>query len=95
VLAGRQGSMDRSFGTTCHGAGRQLSRTAARRQIGGKELRRQLQAKGIVVRSPSDRGLAEEAPFAYKDVESVVGVVERAGLAARVAQLRPIGVVKG
>jgi tRNA-splicing ligase RtcB (3'-phosphate/5'-hydroxy nucleic acid ligase) len=95
VLAGRQGSMERSFGTTCHGAGRRLSRTAARRQIGGKELRRQLQAKGIVVRSPSDRGLAEEAPFAYKDVESVVGVVERAGLAARVAQLRPIAVVKG
>jgi tRNA-splicing ligase RtcB len=95
VLAGRQGSMDRSFGTTCHGAGRQLSRTAARKRIGGKQLRRQLTEQGIAVRSPSNRGLAEEAPFAYKDVEAVVGVVERAGLAARVAQLRPIGVVKG
>jgi tRNA-splicing ligase RtcB len=95
VLAGRQGSMERSFGTTCHGAGRQLSRTAARKRIGGKELRRQLEEEGITVRSPSNRGLAEEAPFAYKDVEAVVAVVERAGLAARVAQLRPIGVVKG
>jgi tRNA-splicing ligase RtcB (3'-phosphate/5'-hydroxy nucleic acid ligase) len=95
VLAGRPGSMERSFGTTCHGAGRQLSRTAARKRIGGKELRRQLEQEGIAVRSPSNRGLAEEAPFAYKDVEAVVDVVERAGLAARVAQLRPIGVVKG
>jgi tRNA-splicing ligase RtcB len=95
VLAGRPGSMERSFGTTCHGAGRRLSRTGARKQIGGAELRRQLEDAGIVVRSPSNRGLAEEAPFAYKDVERVVDVVERAGLAARVAQLRPLGVVKG
>jgi len=95
VLAGRPGSMERSFGTVCHGAGRALSRTGARKRIGGAELRRELEAAGITVRCPSDRGLAEEAPFAYKDVERVVAVVERAGLAARVAQLRPIGVVKG
>jgi tRNA-splicing ligase RtcB len=95
VLAGRQGSMERSFGTTCHGAGRRMSRTGARKQIRGAELRRQLEGDGITVRCPSDRGLSEEAPFAYKDVEAVVDVVERAGLAARVAQLRPIGVVKG
>jgi tRNA-splicing ligase RtcB len=95
VLAGRQGAMERSFGTTCHGAGRALSRTAARKRIGGAELRRELEQRGIAVRSPSDKGLAEEAPFAYKDVERVVEVVERAGLAARVAQLAPIGVVKG
>jgi tRNA-splicing ligase RtcB len=95
VLAGRQGSMERSFGTTCHGAGRSLSRTAARKRIGGAELRRELEERGIAVRSPSNKGLAEEAPFAYKDVERVVEVVERAGLAARVAQLVPIGVVKG
>jgi tRNA-splicing ligase RtcB len=95
VLAGEQGAMERSFGTTCHGAGRRLSRTGARRQIGGRELRRQLEAEGIVVRSPSDRGLAEEAPFAYKDVERVVDVVARARLARRVARLRPLGVVKG
>ena len=95
VLAGRQGSMERSFGTTCHGAGRRMSRTGARKRVQGAELRRQLEADGITVRCPSNRGLAEEAPFAYKDVEAVVDVVERAGLAVRVAQLRPIGVVKG
>jgi tRNA-splicing ligase RtcB (3'-phosphate/5'-hydroxy nucleic acid ligase) len=95
VLAGRPGAMERSFGTVCHGAGRSLSRTAARKRIHGGELRRQLEEQGITVRSPSNRGLAEEAPFAYKEVEKVVGVVERAGLAVRVARLRPIGVVKG
>ena len=95
VLAGRQGSMERSFGTTCHGAGRRMSRTRARKEIRGAELRRRLEADGITVRCPSNRGLTEEAPFAYKDVEAVVDVVERAGLAAKVAQLRPIGVVKG
>jgi tRNA-splicing ligase RtcB len=95
VLAGRPGSMERSFGTTCHGAGRRMSRTGARKQIGGAELRRQLEEAGIVVRCPSNKGLAEEAPFAYKDVERVVSVVDRAGLAAPVARLRPLGVVKG
>ncbi|HXE99574.1 MAG TPA: RtcB family protein [Solirubrobacterales bacterium] len=95
VLAGRQGSMQRSFGSTCHGAGRRMSRTGARKRVQGAELRRQLEADGITVRCSSNRGLAEEAPFAYKDVESVVEIVERAGLARRVAQLRPIGVVKG
>jgi tRNA-splicing ligase RtcB len=72
-----------------------MSRTGARKRIGGRELRRQLEAAGIVVRCPSDRGLAEEAPFAYKDVDAVVDVVVRAGLARRVARLRPLGVVKG
>ncbi len=95
VLRGLPGSLERSFGSACHGAGRRMSRTGARRQISGAELRRQLEAEGIVVRCPSQRGLAEEAPFAYKDVERVVGVVERAGLAAPVARLRPLGVVKG
>jgi len=95
VLAGEAGSLERSFGTTCHGAGRRLSRTAARKRIGGGELRRELEARGIVVRCPSPKGLAEEAPFAYKDVDRVVRVVERAGLARRVARLVPIGVVKG
>jgi tRNA-splicing ligase RtcB len=95
VLAGEPGSMERSFGTACHGAGRRKSRTAAKKEIDGPELRRQLEAQGIVVRSPSNKGLAEEAPSAYKDVEAVVEIVERAGLARRVAQLRPLGVVKG
>jgi tRNA-splicing ligase RtcB len=95
VLAGEPGSLDRSFGTTCHGAGRRMSRTGARKEITGQELRRELERDGIVVRCPSNKGLAEEAPFAYKDVERVVEVVERAGLARRVVQLRPLGVVKG
>ena len=95
VLAGREGSMERSFGTVCHGAGRRLSRTAAKKQVQGADLRRELEAQGISVRAASSRGLAEEAPLAYKDVEAVVRVVERAGLAGRVARLRPIGVVKG
>jgi tRNA-splicing ligase RtcB (3'-phosphate/5'-hydroxy nucleic acid ligase) len=95
VLVGRPGSMQRSFGSASHGAGRRMSRTKARREISGSELRHRLEAQGIVVRCPSARGLAEEAPFAYKDVERVVRVVERAGLAARVARLKPIGVVKG
>ena len=95
VLVGRPGAMERSFGTVCHGAGRQLSRTGARKRIHGAELRKELESRGITVRCPSNRGLAEEAPFAYKDVERVVAVVERAGLAAPVAKLRPVGVVKG
>jgi tRNA-splicing ligase RtcB (3'-phosphate/5'-hydroxy nucleic acid ligase) len=95
VLAGEPGSIERSFGTTCHGAGRRLSRTAAKKDVHGADLRRQLEQQGIVVRSASNKGLAEEAPFAYKDVESVVDVVARAGLARRVARLVPIGVVKG
>jgi tRNA-splicing ligase RtcB len=95
VLAGEPGSLERSFGTTCHGAGRAMSRTRARKAIGGAELRRQLESQGVVVRCPSNQGLAEEAPFAYKDVGRVVSIVERAGLARRVARLVPIGVVKG
>ena len=95
VLVGRPGAMEHSFGTVCHGAGRRLSRTAARKQIKGGELRRRLEEDGISVRCASNRGLAEEAPFAYKEVDKVVEIVERAGLAVRVARLRPIGVVKG
>src|SRR5262249_17484438 len=95
VLAGAPGAMTMSFGTTCHGAGRVLSRTAARRQVAAGGLRRSLEAQGIVVRCPSPKGLTEEAPLAYKDVERVVDVVERAGLARRVARLVPLGVVKG
>ena len=95
VLVGREGAMERTFGTVCHGAGRRMSRTGARKQVKGADLRRDLEGHGITVRGASNKGLAEEAPFAYKDVDDVVGVVERAGLAARVARLRPIGVVKG
>jgi tRNA-splicing ligase RtcB len=93
VLAGVAGGA--AFHSTCHGAGRTMSRHAATRRIRGGELRRQLAAAGIAVRAHSDRGLAEEAPFSYKDVDEVVATCEEAGLARRVARLRPIGVVKG
>ena len=95
VLAGEPAALELSFGTTCHGAGRRLSRTAARKRARGDDLRRELEGRGIVVRCPSAKGLAEEAPFAYKDVDRVVRVVEQAGLARRVARLVPLGVVKG
>jgi tRNA-splicing ligase RtcB len=95
VMAGLDSSDGASWGSACHGAGRALSRGSARRQIAGSELRKELESRGITVRSPSNKGLAEEAPFAYKDVERVVEVVERAGLARKVARLVPRGIVKG
>jgi tRNA-splicing ligase RtcB len=84
-----------AFHSTCHGAGRTLSRTAARKRVRGAALQRELEAAGIVVRAGSRRGLAEEAPFSYKDVDAVVATVEQAGLARRVVRLVPLGVVKG
>ncbi len=93
VLVGRDPGG--AFSSACHGAGRTMSRHAAARQVHGDELRRELEAAGIAVRASSARGLAEEAPAAYKDVDEVVATCERAGLAQRVARLRPLGVVKG
>jgi tRNA-splicing ligase RtcB (3'-phosphate/5'-hydroxy nucleic acid ligase) len=95
VLVGLPTSMDRSFGSSCHGAGRRLSRHAAVRAFRYDEVTRQLSARGIVVRSASREGVTEEAPGAYKDVEAVVRVAEGAGLTRRVARLLPLGVVKG
>lgn len=84
-----------AFHSTCHGAGRRMSRHEAVRRVTGARLRAELEAAGVAVRAASMRGLAEEAPFAYKDVDEVVLTCERAGLAGRVARLVPIGVVKG
>jgi tRNA-splicing ligase RtcB len=84
-----------SFGSACHGAGRSMSRHEALRRWSGREVVDGLARRGIVVRSPSLRGVAEEAPGAYKDVEEVVDVSERAGLARKVAKLVPIISVKG
>ncbi len=95
VLVGLPTSMDRSFGSSCHGAGRRLSRHAAVRTFRYDEVTRALRAKGILVRSASREGVTEEAPGAYKDVEEVVRVAEGAGLTRRVARLTPLGVVKG
>lgn len=95
VLAGTDEALTRSFGSACHGAGRALSRAAAKRAHPGHVVRKALEDRGIVVRCPSSAELAEEAPDAYKDVDRVVNVVHEAGLARRVARLRPLGVVKG
>jgi tRNA-splicing ligase RtcB len=95
VLVGQPGSLERSFGTTCHGAGRVMSRKEAIRRAKGRRIDRELAAQGVVARSRSRTGLAEEQPAAYKDANVVVDVVHRAGLASKVARLRPIGVVKG
>ncbi len=95
VLAGTDEAAALSFSSTCHGAGRAMSRGAARRRVQGHVLRKELLSRGIVVRCPSNQELAEEAPVAYKDVDRVVDVVHRAAIARRVARLRPIGVVKG
>ena len=95
VLVGTETAMRQAFGSTCHGAGRVLSRHAAKRAVTGQELRQQLAEAGIVVKAGSMSGLAEEAPEAYKDVDRVVDVVHEAGLARKVARFRPIGVMKG
>jgi len=95
VLVGQEASMHKSFGSTCHGAGRRMSRTQARRQVDVKELKQRLSEKGIVVNAGSLAGLAEESPESYKNVDEVVEIVHAAGIARTVARLRPIAVVKG
>ncbi len=95
VLAGTELSMSQSFGSTCHGAGRVLSRHQAKREVRGEKLRDELEADGIRVRAGSLPGLAEEAPQAYKDVDAVVETVAGAGIARKVARLQPVAVIKG
>ncbi|MEJ2209815.1 MAG: RtcB family protein [Anaerolineae bacterium] len=95
VLVGTQEAMEHSFGTTCHGAGRTMSRTAAKKRIHGATLRQELEQRGIHVRAGSMAGLAEEAPDAYKDIDAVIEVVHGAGLACKVARLVPLAVMKG
>ncbi len=95
VLVGLPTAMERSFGSSCHGAGRQMSRKAAERMYRVSEVVKALEAKGIYVHAASKDGIVEEAPGAYKDVEAVVRVAEGAGLTRIVAQMVPIGVVKG
>jgi tRNA-splicing ligase RtcB len=94
VLVGTELAKD-SFYSVCHGAGRTMSRTAAKKQIWGETLIKEMQKKGIIVKCGSPAGLAEEAPEAYKDVDQVVNVVAKAGLALKVARLKPLAVIKG
>lgn len=95
VLAGRKGAMQETFGSTCHGAGRQMSRKAAIENLNVDEIRKKMSDQGIYLRSGSDEGILEEAPDAYKDVNQIIDVVCNAGLTAKVAKLVPFGVVKG
>ena len=95
VLAGMATSEEKSFSSACHGAGRAMSRHAASKQWRGREVSDELYARGIIIRSPSSRGVAEEAPGAYKDVGAVVASAEACGLARKVARLAPVICVKG
>jgi len=95
VLVGTEEALHKSFGSTCHGAGRAMSRKAAKKRVRGEELRERLESRGILVRAGHPAGLAEEAPEAYKDVREVVEACEGAGLSRRVARMRPLAVMKG
>jgi tRNA-splicing ligase RtcB len=95
VLVGTEESMTRAFGSSCHGAGRMMSRSKAKHEVRGDQLRNDLEAKGIKIRAGSLPGLAEEAPLAYKDVDMVVETVVKAGIAKKVARLKPVVVIKG
>lgn len=95
ILLGTPGSMAQTFGSSCHGAGRRMSRARAKKEIRGADLRDRLSERGIVVRAGSLAGLAEEAPEAYKDVTKVVDIVQNAGIGKKVVRLEPIAVIKG
>ncbi|HCO82709.1 MAG TPA: RNA-splicing ligase RtcB [Arenibacter sp.] len=95
ILAGTNRSEEISFGSCCHGAGRKLSRTAAKKQVNAPVLKEKLREMGIYVQAGSFKGIAEEAPIAYKDVNEVVEIIQDSGIAKKVAKLRPMAVVKG
>jgi tRNA-splicing ligase RtcB len=95
VLAGLPGSMQHTFGSSCHGAGRQMSRGAAIRASRGRSIRKELLARGVIARARGRTGLEEEQPDAYKNVVDVVDVLHEAAISHKVARLRPLGVIKG
>jgi tRNA-splicing ligase RtcB len=95
VLVGTATSMAQTFGSTCHGAGRTMSRSKAKKTVHGGRLKDRLLHEGIIIRAGSLKGLAEEAPVAYNEVDNVVDVVDGAGIARKVARLRPLAVIKG
>ncbi len=95
VLIGQQAAMHETFGSSCHGAGRVMSRTRAKREMHGRDLYSELAALGVTVRAQTRAGVAEEMPAAYKDVAEVVNVMEAAGVTRRVARLKPFAVIKG
>jgi tRNA-splicing ligase RtcB len=95
VLVGTQKALEETFGSTCHGAGRVLSRAAAIKASRGRSIRREMEDRGVLVMAAAKGTLAEEIPEAYKDIDEVVTVVHGAGLSRRVAKLRAIGCIKG
>ena len=95
VLAGTKEAMQSTFGSTCHGAGRRMSRAKSKKTLDYNELRERLDKYGVVVRAGSAKGLLEEAPQAYKDIETVVDVVCKAKIANKIAKLKPVAIVKG
>jgi tRNA-splicing ligase RtcB len=95
VLVGGKNSLTETFGSTCHGAGRVLSRTAAKKAARGRNLFAEMAERGVVLRCAGKATVAEEMPEAYKDVDAVVDVVHRAGVSTKVARIRPLIVVKG
>ena len=95
VLVGTQKGFDESFGSSCHGAGRAMSRRKAMKMMRGENVRSELKKKGILVRSRSMRGVAEEAPYAYKDVNEVVDSMVGTGFVRKIARVVPIAVIKG
>ena len=95
VLLGSERALAESFGSCCHGAGRRMSRTKAKKTVHGEQLKKTLEAEGISVQAGSMKGLAEEAPQAYKDIHDVVDTVANAGIATKVAFLKPVAVIKG
>jgi tRNA-splicing ligase RtcB len=95
ILVGTRESMGRAFGSSCHGAGRGMGRHEALKRWRGRAVVDELAARGILIRSPSFRGVAEEAPGAYKDVAAVVDAADRAGLSRTVARLEPLVCIKG
>lgn len=95
VLEGADHALEVSFGSSCHGAGRTMSRTETYKHTDAQTLREELFAQGIIINAGSNRGLVEEAPLAYKDIDEVVNVIDEAGIAKKVARLRPLTVIKG
>ena len=95
ILLGNEKSLDLSFGSTAHGAGRTMSRSAAKRNFTVDDVRKGLESKGIYIKSLTKNGIVEETPMAYKDVDAVVNVSDYLGIATKVARLIPVGVIKG
>ena len=95
VMSGPEKGTNQAFGSSCHGAGRAMSRTQAREEIDGAKVKRELSEKGIAIYETHEKYLSEEAPDAYKDIDDVIRLTDRAGLARPVARLRPLIVIKG